>query len=102
MTTTLTQLGDKLMLIPLKVCPLAPPGAQKYADQFTGYALWLVLWGFGIAVVLAIGAILVGKGANMPHVSKGGFIGLFVIAGAALLYIIFPDVINSMLGSGCV
>ena len=27
------------MRLPHKVCPIAPPGAQQYADQITGYVL---------------------------------------------------------------
>ncbi len=29
-------------LVLLEICPLAPPGVQKYADQLTGYVLCLV------------------------------------------------------------
>ena len=46
------------LLIPLEVCPKAPPGAQKYADDITGYVLWGVIALFGVGVVIAIGAIV--------------------------------------------
>ena len=33
----------ELALVPMQICPVAPPGAQQYADQLTGYVLWAVL-----------------------------------------------------------
>ena len=30
----------KLVALPAKICPVAPPGAQQYADQLMGYVLW--------------------------------------------------------------
>ena len=49
------------LLIPLQVCPVAPPGAQQYADQITGYVLWGVGILFIVGVVVAIGAIVKGE-----------------------------------------
>ena len=39
-----------LTSVAAKVCPVAPPGAEKYADQLLGY----VLWGIGILFILGV------------------------------------------------
>ena len=99
---TAAALSGKLLLIPLKVCPKAPPGAQKYMDQFTGYSLWVAVSVFFIGFALSITAIVVGKTAHMPHMSQGGVFGLVGVIVGAILYMIFPGIINDMLGSGCI
>ena len=89
-------------LIPLKICPKAPPGAQQYADDITGYVLWGVIALFGVGVVIAIGAIVAGRVFNMPHASKAGIVGIFVVILAAFLYVIAPPIVDSILGNGCI
>ena len=90
------------LLIPLAVCPLAPPGAQAQLDKLTGYVLWGVIALFGVGVVIAIGAIVAGRVFNMPHASKAGIIGIFVVILAAFLYVIAPPIVDSILGNGCI
>ena len=90
------------MIIPLKVCPVAPPGAQQYADQITGYVLWGVGILFIVGVVVAIGAIVAGRIFSMPHASKAGIVGIFVVILAAFLYVIAPPIVDSILGNGCI
>ena len=89
-------------LIPLAVCPVAPPGAQQYADQLTGYVLWGVLALFVVGVVVSIGAIVAGRIFAMPHASKAGVVGLAVIFLAAIAYMIMPAIVSAVTGSGCV
>lgn len=91
-----------MMLLPLKVCPVAPPGAQKYADQLTGYVLWGVLALFVVGVVVSIGAIVAGRIFAMPHASKAGVVGLAVIFLAAIAYMIMPAIVSAVTGTGCV
>jgi hypothetical protein len=91
-----------MMLIPLDVCPVAPPGAQQYADQLTGYVLWGVLALFVVGVVVSIGAIVAGRIFAMPHASKAGVVGLAVIFLAAIAYMIMPAIVSAVTGSGCV
>jgi len=91
-----------MMLIPLNVCPVAPPGAQKYADQLTGYVLWGVLALFVVGVVVSIGAIVAGRIFAMPHASKAGVVGLAVIFLAAIAYMIMPAIVSAVTGTGCV
>ena len=90
------------MLIPLKVCPVAPPGAQQYADQITGYVLWGVGILFIVGVVVAIGAIVAGRIFSMPHASKAGIVSIFVAMLAGIAYMVVPSIVTSILGSGCI
>lgn len=89
-------------VIPLLVCPVAPPGAQAYADQLTGYVLWGVLALFVVGVVVSIGAIVAGRIFAMPHASKAGVVGLAVIFLAAIAYMVMPSIVSAVTGSGCV
>ncbi|RMB57236.1 hypothetical protein [Tessaracoccus antarcticus] len=85
------------------VCPVAPAGAQPLVDQFLGWFAWFLVWiGFPASILAAIGAILIGKLFSMPHVGKGGLIGIFVVLGAALLYLVVPGILAGFLGDGCV
>ena len=89
-------------VFPAAVCPVAPPGAQAYADQITGYVLWGVLILFVIGVVVAIGAVVAGRLFSMPHASKVGVVSIAVVFLAAVGYMILPGMIGGITGSGCV
>lgn len=52
------------LLVPLKICPVAPTGVAAYTDQISGMVLWSVLWLFGIAALVSVGAILVGRATH--------------------------------------
>ncbi len=95
-----TRLGP--LLIPLKVCPKAPPGAQVHADEITSYVLWGVIALFGVAVVVAVGGIVAGRLFNMPHASKAGVVGIVVVLLSAIAYTVAPGIVDTMLGSGCI
>ena len=88
--------------VPAAVCPVAPPGAQAYADQITGYVLWGVLILFVVGVVVAIGAVVAGRLFSMPHASKVGVVSIAVVFLAAVGYMILPGMIGGITGSGCV
>ncbi len=90
------------LLVPLEVCPVAPPGAQQYADQITGYVLWGVGILFIVGVVVAIGAIVAGRIFAMPHASKAGIVSIFVSMLAGIAYMVVPSIVDSILGSGCI
>ena len=90
------------LLVPLEVCPVAPPGAQQYADQITGYVLWGVGILFIVGVVVAIGAIVAGRIFAMPHASKAGIVSIFVSMLAGIAYMVVPSIVTSILGSGCI
>ncbi len=90
------------MSVPLKVCPKAPPGAQQIVDQITGNVAWGFLAVFGLAALVSIGAIEAGKLLAMPHASKWGVVGPCVVLMAAICYMIWPGMLDSVVGDGCV
>lgn len=90
------------LLVPLEVCPVAPPGAQVYADQITGYVLWGVGLLFVIGIVVSIGAIVAGRIFSMPHSSKVGIVSIFVTLLSGTAYMVMPSIIASILGNGCI
>ncbi len=86
-----------------QVCPVAPAGAQALVDQFLGWFAWALVWiAFPAGILAAVAAVLGGKVFSMPHVSKGGLIAVFVILGAALLYLVIPGILATFLGDGCI
>jgi hypothetical protein len=84
------------------VCPVAPPGAQGYADTLTGYVLWGVLALMLVGVVVSIGAVVGGRVFAMPHASKGGVVGIVVVFVAAIAYMVVPGMLSGITGAGCV
>jgi len=94
---------DLAMLSTLpQVCPVAPPGAQAYADQLMGYVLWAVIALFVLGVVISIGAIVAGRIVGMPHASKAGIVGVAVIFLAVIAYLVLPGIVHTMTGNGCI
>lgn len=91
-----------LAVVPAVVCPVAPPGAQGYADQLTGYVLWGVLALFVVGVVLGVGAIVAGRIFSMPHASKAGVVSIVVVFMAGVGYMVLPGVVKAMTGTGCI
>ena len=85
-----------------RVCPKAPPGAQPFVDDITGYIAWAVLAIFGAAVLVAIGAIAAGRMFNMSHASKVGIVSAVVVFFAAIGYMVVPGMLSSITGSGCI
>ena len=84
------------------VCPVAPDGAQPLADQMIGWFVWFIVWiAFPAGLLASIAAILVGKFLSMPHVGKGGLIGIFVVLGTALLFLVVPGILAGFIGNGC-
>ena len=93
-TSTLATLGAK-------ICPIAPPGAQQYADQLMGYVLWGIGLLFILGVVVGIGATVAGRAFAMPHASSRGAIGVAVAVIMAILFVTITAVITGVIGSGC-
>ncbi len=91
-----------LAALPAKVCPVAPPGAQTYANTLTGYVLWGVLALMVVGVVVSVGAVVGGRVFSMPHASKAGVVGVAVVLIAAVAYMILPGMLAGITGSGCV
>ena len=94
-TPTLATLGAK-------ICPIAPPGAQQYADQLMGY----VLWGIGLLFILGV---VVG---HRRHRRRARFRHAARLQGrrrrhrpgvrAIIGYLVLPGIVRAMTGSGCV
>jgi hypothetical protein len=92
----------KLAALPAKICPVAPPGAQQYADQLMGYVLWGVGLLFILGVIVGIGATVAGRVFSMPHASKAGVVGIVLVFAAIIGYLVLPGIVRAMTGSGCV
>lgn len=88
--------------IPLEVCPKAPPGAQKYADDVMGYVLWGVGIVFFLGLVIAIASLVAGRIVNMPHATKMGIVGIVMVIVAAIAYVVAPGIVDGILGNGCI
>lgn len=79
-------------------CPKAPGNAQTYVNEITGWVQWGVLTTFVIGVLVSIGSIAAGKIFNMPHASKGGVVGVVVVMGCAIGYMVAPGMVKSITG----
>ena len=90
------------LLIPLEVCPKAPPGAQKYADDVMGYVLWGVGIVFFLGLVIAVASLVAGRIVNMPHATKMGIVGIVMVIVGAIVYVVAPGIVNGILGNGCI
>ena len=98
----MTTLTSALSGVPAAICPVAPPGAQTYANTLTGYVLWGVLALMVLGVVVSIGAVVGGRVFAMPHASKAGVVGVAVVFVAAVAYMVVPGMLTALTGSGCV
>lgn len=85
-----------------RVCPKAPPGAVPVTNELTAYVLWGVVALMGVAVLVALGAVVAGRLFSMPHASKVGVISMFVVLLCAMALPILPAILNGILGKGCV
>ena len=90
------------LLVPLKICPIPPPGAQGIVDQVTGNVAWGVLSIFLLAGIVSVGAIAAGKLFRMSNASTFGVIGLCVVVLAAICYMLWPGTLDSIDGNGCI
>ena len=96
-------LADKVSshLLAAGVCPQAPPGMQTYSDQVTSWVKWGVLALIGIAAVVSIGSILIGRIFSHPHASRAGSMGLGITVICAILYVTVLGILTGITGSGC-
>ncbi len=83
------------------VCPEAPPGMQAFADQVTAWVKWGVLALIGIAAVVSLGSVLVGRLFSHPHASRFGAMGVAVVVMVAITYTVILVILGSITGSGC-
>lgn len=83
------------------VCPEAPPGVEVFADQVTAWVKWGVLALIGIAAVVSLGSVLVGRMFSHPHASRYGAMGIAVVVMVAITYTVILVILGSITGSGC-
>ena len=83
------------------VCPEAPPGVEAFADQVTAWVKWGVLALIGIAAVVSLGSVLVGRMFSHPHASRYGAMGIAVVVMVAITYTVILVILESITGSGC-
>ena len=102
MTSNASPVSSTMAGLAAQICPVAPPGAQQYADQLMGYLLWGVGLLFILGVVVGIGAIVGGRAFSMPHASKAGVVGIVLVFAAIIGYLVLPGIVRAMTGSGCV
>lgn len=90
------------LLIPLEICPLAPPGIQTYVDQIVGYVLFAVTVIFFSSIPVAIGGLVLGLIFHIPRATVTGVIALATTILAAVLYQVGPGIVAAVIGTGCV
>ena len=83
------------------VCPEAPPGVEAFADQVAAWVKWGVLALIGIAAVVSLGSVLVGRMFSHPHASRYGAMGIAVVVMVAITYTVILVILGSITGSGC-
>jgi hypothetical protein len=92
-------------MIPLelfpKICPTAPGAAAPIVNQILSYVVWFLIIMFFAGVLVGIGSIIGGKMFGLGHSAKIGAISLVVVVVCAILYLVMPSVLESLLGSGC-
>ena len=88
-------------VITAAVCPEAPPGVEAFADQVTAWVKWGVLALIGIAAVVSLCSVLVGRMFSHPHASRYGAMGIAVVVMVAITYTVILVILESITGSGC-
>lgn len=94
--------GEEAMVLPARVCPVAPPGAQAQVDTLLGYVLWGVGVCFIVGIILGIGAFVGGRFFGMRHASVAGVLSVLLVFVAVIGYFVGPSILNQMMGDGCV
>lgn len=98
----ISQTSPQAAALAAKVCPKAPPGAQVPMNEMTGYVMWGVIALMGLGMLVGVGGIVAGRVFSMPHASKMSIIGICVVFGAAIAYLVLPGILNGIVGKGCV
>lgn len=95
-------LVEEAMVLPARVCPVAPPGAQAQVDKLLGYLLWGVGICFIVGIILGIGAFVGGRFFGMKHASVAGVLSVILVFIAVIGYFVGPSILEEMMGDGCV
>ncbi|MFC6706514.1 hypothetical protein [Flexivirga alba] len=98
----MSQTSVHAVALAAKVCPKAPKGATGAMNDITGYVMWGVIALMGLGMLVGVGGIVAGRVFSMPHASKMSIIGICVVFGAAIAYLVLPGMLNAVIGKGCV
>lgn len=99
---TASNVVNEAMVLPARVCPKAPPGAQTHVDTILGYVMWGVGILFFLGIIVGIGAAIAGRVFGMRHASTAGVIGVVMVFIAVIAYFVAPSILDAMMGDGCV
>jgi hypothetical protein len=88
-------------LMAAKVCPVAPPGVQKYSDEILSWVKWGVLAILAISFFASVGMLVWGRVTHHPKGARLGFDGLMICLVGAIIYVVGYAIITSITGSGC-
>lgn len=91
-----------LTSVSMKVCPVAPPGADHAANQIQANIEWFTIRAFIFGGLIGLAAIIAGRMMGMPHFAKGGLITIIVAFICGLAYFVVPGMIGGTTGSGCI
>ncbi|WP_232550080.1 hypothetical protein [Propioniciclava soli] len=86
----------------LEICPTLPDAATAAVNEMSGYVLGGVAILFGLAIIIGIGAILVGRIFGIPHVTKAGVMTLVVTAIVAIALPVVYAIVMGLRGTGCI
>lgn len=98
----MSQASVQVVALTAKVCPKAPPGAQAPMNDMTGYVMWGVIALMGLGMLVGVGGVVAGRVFSMPHASKMSIVGICVVFGAAIAYLVLPGILDGIVGKGCV
>lgn len=84
-----------------KVCPTIVPGLESFYQDIMGYTLQTVAYTFFGALAVCLLLMVLGKAFHMRALSLAGGVGVLVVFGALLLYLILPGILRAMFGAGC-
>ncbi|WP_238146872.1 hypothetical protein [Ornithinimicrobium murale] len=99
---TASTVVNEAMVLPARVCPVAPPGAQAHVDTILGYVLWGVGICFIVGIILGIAAFVGGRFFGMRHASTAGVLSVVLVFIAVIAYFVAPSILDAMMGDGCV
>jgi hypothetical protein len=90
------------LLIPLKICPKPVPGAAPIMGDVAGHVAWTDLQIFGIAGLVCIGSIAIGKIFRIHNAPTFGAVGLCTVVLCAILYMLWTGFLDGIVGNGCI
>jgi hypothetical protein len=88
-------------LLAAGVCPVAPPGVQRYSDQILSWVKWGVLAILAVSFFASVGMLIWGRVTHHPKGARLGFDGLMICIVGAIIYVVGWVILSSITGNGC-